>query len=426
MTTLILGSGIFGASTALHLIRKHPSHRITLIDRDHYAAPTRVAASWDWNKVVRSDYSDPFYTRLGLEAQQLWRSDPIWREFYHESGVVWVSPSDFAKKVVKNFEEVGEQVDLSVVGVDEARKIYGGLFDGADYTGVKEVLVNRGSGWAEAKEALQGTIQEAVNLGVSYVTGEVEAVNFEDDGRRCTGVMMKDGTVMEAERVVLCTGACTPKLLVDSAPERREFHADGRIMAVAVTEGTAPLNEEQRAVLETMPVGINENPTERGLDVGCLPLPKMGALKCWGQVLFRNTVDHPLTQQPLSTPPAGPNYNQWDVPSELKEDVRWALRSLFHEGRFDTEMENFRICWDAVTPSNDFIVSPHPASDGLYVATCGSFHGFKFLPVIGKYVVEMLDGELDPATAKRWAWDRQLPPTENNKKWSQRELKDFA
>lgn len=28
------------------------------------------------------------------------------------------------------------------------------------------------------------------------------------------------------------------------------------------------------------------------------------------------------------------------------------------------------------------------------------------MPTIGRYVVESLDGKLDPALVKRWAWDR--------------------
>ena len=34
-------------------------------------------------------------------------------------------------------------------------------------------------------------------------------------------------------------------------------------------------------------------------------------------------------------------------------------------------------------------------------------HGWKFMPPIGRYVVAMLDGTLDPSLAKRWAWDRE-------------------
>lgn len=29
------------------------------------------------------------------------------------------------------------------------------------------------------------------------------------------------------------------------------------------------------------------------------------------------------------------------------------------------------------------------------------------MPILGRYVLEMLDGTLDPSLANRWAWDRE-------------------
>lgn len=45
--------------------------------------------------------------------------------------------------------------------------------------------------------------------------------------------------------------------------------------------------------------------------------------------------------------------------------------------------------------------------------------------MLGKYVVQMLDGVLDGAFQKRWAWDRDLPPTDDNLVWPQKELKEY-
>ena len=141
-------------------------------------------------------------------------------------------------------------------------------------------------------------------------------------------------------------------------------------------------------------------------------------------------------------PPPEPDYAQWDVPLKLKDDVRRGPESMFGRKKFDQELEKFRICWfvsfyletcgqltavrEALTPSQDFIISPHSACEGLYVATCGSFHGFKFLPILGKYVVEMLEGNLDPELKKRWAWDRELPSVDGNSKWPKKEFRDLS
>lgn len=64
---------------------------------------------------------------------------------------------------------------------------------------------------------------------------------------------------------------------------------------------------------------------------------------------------------------------------------------------------------DAFTTSCDFIISPHSGAKGLYVATCGSFHGYKFFPVLGKYIIQMMEGELSPNLKEKWAWDRERP-----------------
>ena len=142
-----------------------------------------MAASWDWNKVIRADYADRTYTRLALEAQDKWRNDELWKEWYHETGIFWISRTGIAERVVENFEALGVGRESGIggdvllpetVSVDEAKGMYGGIFDEADYTGIKKVLVNRTSGWADAKGALRAATREAVSLGVKYIVAEVE------------------------------------------------------------------------------------------------------------------------------------------------------------------------------------------------------------------------------------------------------------
>lgn len=263
---LIVGSGVFGASTALSLIRRFPHTSVTIIDRDSYSAPIRVAASWDWNKLIRADYSDILYTKLALKAQHLWRTDPLYQRFYHESGAVWISPTPFAVQVLQNFVDLGEDAGLQGYLVEEARGLFGGLVKDADYTGVTNVLVNTTSGCAEAKEALQRTIERAVSLGVCYVTAEAATLVLEESGdqRQCCGVKTTTGESFAADQVILCTGAFTPKLLLESAPESLDFHAGDRLMAAGLTEALEPFNTNRSQELNLMPVVVNENPIDRG------------------------------------------------------------------------------------------------------------------------------------------------------------------
>jgi sarcosine oxidase / L-pipecolate oxidase len=78
-----------------------------------------------------------------------------------------------------------------------------------------------------------------------------------------------------------------------------------------------------------------------------------------------------------------------------------------------------------VTPNQDFVIAAHRHCENLFIATAGSFHGWKFMPTIGRYVVELLDGELDPALVKRWAWDRDNTGSAHGDLLPTIELKDL-
>lgn len=60
---LIVGAGVFGLSTALHLARDGYTN-VTVLDRE--AVPSQFSAGTDLNKIVRAEYEDPFYTELAL------------------------------------------------------------------------------------------------------------------------------------------------------------------------------------------------------------------------------------------------------------------------------------------------------------------------------------------------------------------------
>ncbi|EHA27620.1 hypothetical protein ASPNIDRAFT_185199 [Aspergillus niger ATCC 1015] len=316
---LIVGAGVFGVSTAYHLIQKYPNATVTLVDRDAYDAESRVAASWDWNKVVRADYDDMTYCKLALEAQEIFKSDPLWQPYFHQTGVYWTCRSDYAQNVITNHKKLGRNDDIIALPVAEARKLYNGIFDNADYTGVKEVLINRASGWAAAGDALRAVTKKCLDLGVKYVKADIATLEFDGRGS-CIGVRTRDGDVLSASRVVIAAGAFTP---------------------------TLPLKQD---IVESR--------------------------------------------------------NLWYGP----KSAEW-------------KMTKHRICRDAFTTSADFIISPHPASKGLYVATCGSFHGYKFFPVLGKYILQMIEGELEPELVEKWAWDRQRPDSSQNVEYPNAEMK---
>jgi sarcosine oxidase / L-pipecolate oxidase len=61
---IIIGSGAWGLSTALHLHQAGYTD-ITVFDRAD-TIPSPFSAAYDLNKIVRAEYEDPFYTELAL------------------------------------------------------------------------------------------------------------------------------------------------------------------------------------------------------------------------------------------------------------------------------------------------------------------------------------------------------------------------
>jgi sarcosine oxidase/L-pipecolate oxidase len=89
---LIVGAGCFGLSTAYHFLQSnqssasaHLTYKVTVLDAS-MTLPAPDAASSDLNKIVRSSYSDKFYTELAREGISLWKEGNMCgHNTYHES-----------------------------------------------------------------------------------------------------------------------------------------------------------------------------------------------------------------------------------------------------------------------------------------------------------------------------------------------------
>lgn len=260
---LIIGGGVFGASTAYHLSKSHPEASIALVDRSA-SFPCTLAASHDFNKIIRADYGNQFYCKLALEARDVWKSDPLYKKFYYETGMVVLENTGLGRRIIRNYENLKASANISMIGPDQLTTLYSGLFEDANYGGVEEVFINHGSGWAEATPAVQATIEASVANGVEYIQGDVERLTFDVNGG-CTGARTEDGRILRAEKVILSTGAGTAKLIAQSAPQRQEIQSGDRITAAAVITAIIKLTEEQMKRFDACPVFIHDTPGVLGM-----------------------------------------------------------------------------------------------------------------------------------------------------------------
>jgi sarcosine oxidase / L-pipecolate oxidase len=252
---LIVGSGVFGASTAYHMAKTLRKCRIILIEKSSWAK--QCGASIDVNKIIRVEYEDPVYLRLALRAQKAWREETPWSDFYHPAEKVTVGELDSQKRILARMHQLGVDTDASIISVDETKRRYPGFLEEMAFHDCQETYLNPDSGWAEATPALARVIEKAVHLGVELVQATVSRILFNDSGD-CIGVLTEDGVTYNASSTIIATGADTAKLLADSAPNSEAFRVENRLMGSGCVEAVVKLNPAQREEFANLPIIVHD------------------------------------------------------------------------------------------------------------------------------------------------------------------------
>ncbi|KAF2253681.1 FAD/NAD(P)-binding domain-containing protein [Trematosphaeria pertusa] len=406
---LIIGGGIFGTSTAYHLSLTHPCpSKITILDRSPY--PPYHAASTDINKIVRADYTTPFYMDLAFEALHAWKTLPVLRNadgrrFFHESGWVMLSNegNDLAERIRRNFRDRGGDRTSDVEIDERVRAKWGDMLREAVFdeegSRIEKGYWNPEAGWADAGDAVAKMMEDAVSRGVRYEKADVDSVIFGEDGVR--GAKTKDERTYSADKVLLAAGAWTSQLLSPVEDElgiQEEDRVEKQVTAAGVCVVHYKLNEEEYQRLKDMPVVIYGDRGE------VLPPPeKTRLLKFTNARSFTNTITTPSGHR-ISIPP---DNLQTTVSSELQTETLSRIVSKTMPSFASRSPDYWRLCWDSISPSQDQLITrhPHPRLSNLYLAVGGSFHSWKFLPTIGKYVVNVLNGVSNGEEKdRRWCW----------------------
>ena len=422
LDVLILGAGMFGTSTAYHLaLTHHDPSRIAVLDRA--PVPSPQAASSDINKIVRADYSKPFYMDLAYEAIEGWLNTDWLLPYFHQTGWIMLDErkSDLGERIRKNFKQSGRPDTSKEITIDEVKRSWGGVLSGVDASNHDKAYTNSSAGWADASGAVHAMADEAIKKGVRYLVGE--ATDLLHDGDRLSGVKTQDGKTYTAEKILLATGAWTPWLMTPletSLSIARHQSIAEQIRSAGVCVAAFRLSDDEAKYYNQMPIFIYGGKGE------VMPPNKDRLFKFTNAGTFLNTEKHPCGRD-ISVPTS----DQHSVPPGLKaesiEIIRERIPRILEHGRVPDE---WRLCWDAISPDQNQLISQHPDPrlSNLYFATAGSFHSWKFLPNIGKYVVNVLNGksngdERDAA----WTWKTSWSERGAHEKVMPRgELRDLA
>ncbi|KIM81419.1 hypothetical protein PILCRDRAFT_8774 [Piloderma croceum F 1598] len=390
---LIVGSGCFGISTAYHLL-KRGFKNVTVVDRSDIL-PAPDAASTDINKVVRSSYSDNFYARLAQEAIQSWKTKE-WGNTYQESGVLVLGSSSDASKGAytnssyENDIAIGSRVNVLKDG-DAIRSVFPKGVKVASFQDSSGYL-NFDGGWANAAQGIRLMTANVIAQGGNVISGK-SVVKLLRQNHKTTGVQFADGTTFYASLVVLATGSWTASTFPDL-----DFR--GKCFATGQSLATIQLTPQEADVYRNCPVVL-----DFGKQFYTLPPNEDNIIKF---ALHDSGVIHfPIPGKAISTPRTILSHPQdgLSIPKTKVRALREHLRGVYPD-LAEKPFAATRLCWYTDSPDEDWVIGYYPSDPSLVIATGGSGHGYKFLPIIGCIVADAIEEKLDPSQAKRFAVDR--------------------
>ncbi|KAL4929943.1 FAD dependent oxidoreductase [Aspergillus undulatus] len=290
--------------------------------------------------IVRTEYPSPLCTELASDARNIWCDPQGWIIGATERSLPFIPTSMESAKALG--------VDPPrLVSPDEIHKMW-------------PVMNGSFEGWKAAGEGILRMANGAMRAGgagVRYVSGDAGwEAHFADE-------------------VILAAGAAAGTLLDREGQIVAKGHAVGHIQLTP--------SEVERykglPVLEHLEEGILFPPQEDGImKIGAVYFVTNYAKSFKGVSLPRYRSDNPKGGIPAP------------VEARLRKWMETCVPELAHRGGAHGVGLN-----DGDMADYHFLITPHPAHKNLKLAIGGSAHGFKFLPLLGKYIVEMMEGTLE-------------------------------
>lgn len=394
---VIIGAGVFGLTTALSLSSQSPDSSITVVDR--FEPPVPDGASVDSSRIIRADYGDPVYAALAKEAQTYWRSDADLKLAYHETGML-LNTCDgpesrgYLDKCIENVKKLGLNVEELEGDELLSRIMCSELPDSSKGLGLRG-YINTDSGFADAKMGVEIFYKRArARSNITFVFEEVISLHYSNQSREeVLGVQLKSGRQLTADLTILSAGAWQlPDVSLPTV-------ASGQALAYI------DLTEADMERYKSMPVTID-------FSTGWFAIPPYdGHLKVarHAEGYTHTTV---LTCQQgksrtCSVPRTSVTHGEQQIPKEGEEFLRAGLRTYLPD-LADRPFSNTRVCWYTDTPRADFLIDWYPSTKNLFVATGGSGHAYKFLPILGKLITSVLSGDADEFVRNKWSFKAAL------------------
>lgn len=354
----MVGAGVFGAWTALHLRRA--GKRVLLVDG--MGPGNACASSGGESRMIRSIYGrDAACTRMAHASLIAWRalsrglSPPV----LHAASVLFLFEEmvDYARDTLAVHRELGlllEQLDPATM----ARR-----FPAIDFTGVQFGLFEPAFGALMARRGVSEVVRRLVSEGGEYRLARAAPAGVGH-------AVLLDGRAEHADAVVYACGPWLPKLFPELLGQRiRVTRQEVAFLAPPPGDG--------RFEAARLPAWADFHGGD--LYYGFPNLEARG---------FKIARDAPGADFDPDTGDRGPSR---EGPALLRALAEHRFPALV--GRPFCE---FRVCQYERSSSGDFLIDRHPTLEGAYLVGAGSGHGFKHGPEVGRITADLVLGRRAP------------------------------
>jgi glycine/D-amino acid oxidase-like deaminating enzyme len=209
---VVIGAGIHGLSTAMHLAERLRARgttvgaegtRIVVVDK----AGVGAGASGIACGVVRNNYFQPAMRELMAHCVSVWERDAE-AYSYHSVGYMQISPEVMHAQVGSIYEQqkaIGYESTF-VEGERESLAYMKGILHDWQARGITSVLHEKRGGYANNLAAVQGLARKAAARGVEIVSGiEVKAFRPGSRNAAITAVETSAGTIA-CDQLIVAAG----------------------------------------------------------------------------------------------------------------------------------------------------------------------------------------------------------------------------
>ncbi|MDA8198253.1 MAG: FAD-binding oxidoreductase [Thermaerobacter sp.] len=359
-SVIIVGGGIIGLSTAFEMAQRQSHAGITVLERNRVGSGTTSKATGG----IRTQFSSETNVRLALLSRERFAH---WQGIYGGNprfvriGYLFVTASERQAALLQAGarEQRRWGVEVSMLTPPELARTVPGMATGDLRVGT----FTESDGMADPGAATAALESACRRAGVTLREGaEVQSVRIGTDGA-ATGVILKDGTPLSADRVVVACGPWTAPLL-------------------ATIGLSVPIRPHHRQVYRTgpLPAWPPTIPLTVDLDTGLYCHSDGGAVVFGGG--DRDT---------------SPSFDDGARPSDvvrlgdalIKRWPRLGEAPITHTWAGLREM----------TPDDHGVVGELPDHPGLFVAAGFSGHGFMQAPAVGLIMAALATGSPSPVDA---------------------------